>query len=696
MLMAQAQQDWNRLPGGDVINSTEYLGARLGSSVPLVLKTVPALPIDFYTTDIFRARINPRVQYPLLNTFPNIPADGFTLITPDNGFLGQAPRGPFSRLHLAEGGQTGNAEQFGYRPWQKNGITFTGNDDQGYLGQKYRDGESGFTDMVMQWSDNPGAVRADRLRFLFTSAYTGATSGMNSREGLEGMRLWPTWENRINVGIGDFYAGNLIDPVNIIDPTERLDVLDGRVRIRKLPDDPQATTPYKVMVVDATAAPSAERGVVKWVDPSVFIDPDCDWTVENNGVSGPLIGHDVYTATGSSDDCPDATDAIGVGISQPVNKLDVKHSDMDVQRDGGLRVDVETNHEGWRSGISTTIQPATGGAVLAFGTGVNSTINNVGLGQAGIADSYGVLARSNTDQNIFLRKSIGVFGDAVASAGTPTSLWGGEFIARGTGATVTEGIGVYAHTTNNSGAMGTSYGIWAEAAGATNNFAGWFQGTVFINGVAGCTAMAWTSDSSLKTNVEDVSNASELLDQVRPRTYEFLSAEHPTLNLPEGPQLGVIAQELEAVLPQLVTEVNIGAARDEEGQLIEESSPVKAVNYIGLIPLLVAGFQEQQERISILESELASCCASGGVRAVQNTGMAAALETDLRIIPNPWPTAPSCDTPWVPKERYALSSPGPMAARCWCVMRECVPPEPTATAGTPRHWRQAPTTARST
>ena len=139
------------------------------------------------------------MQYPLLNTFPNIPADGFTLITPDIGFLGQAPRGPFSRLHLAEGGTTGNAEQFGYRPWQKNGITFTGNDDQGYLGQKYRDGESGYTDMVMQWSDNPGAVRADRLRFLFTSAYTGATSGMNSREGLEGMRLWPTWENRINV-----------------------------------------------------------------------------------------------------------------------------------------------------------------------------------------------------------------------------------------------------------------------------------------------------------------------------------------------------------------------------------------------------------------------------------------------------------------------------------------------------------------
>ncbi|MBX7129975.1 MAG: hypothetical protein K1X58_11705 [Flavobacteriales bacterium] len=219
-----------------------FLGWNAGANQIVDVKNEGNQPIDFYTTDIFRARINPRVQYPLLNTFPNIPADGFTLITPDIGFLGQAPRGPFSRLHLAEGGTTGNAEQFGYRPWQKNGITFTGNDDQGCLGQKYRDGESGYTDMVMQWSDNPGAVRADRLRFLFTSAYTGATSGMNSREGLEGMRLWPTWENRINVGIGDFYAGNLIDPVNIIDPTERLDVLDGRVRIRQLPNDPEANT----------------------------------------------------------------------------------------------------------------------------------------------------------------------------------------------------------------------------------------------------------------------------------------------------------------------------------------------------------------------------------------------------------------------------------------------------------------------
>ncbi|MBS1546721.1 MAG: hypothetical protein JSU02_05015 [Bacteroidetes bacterium] len=184
--------------------ASNFLGwdANPANNFPLQIRHDGSWPIDFWTSQSFRARINPRMTYPSLNSFMNIPADGFTLITPDNGFLSQAPRGPFSRLHLAEGGQTGNAEQWGYRPWQKNGITFTGNDDQGYLGQKYRGGDPGFTDMVMQWSDNPGVARADRLRFIFTSQFhPGTSSGMNSEEGQEGMRLWPTYYRGINVCI---------------------------------------------------------------------------------------------------------------------------------------------------------------------------------------------------------------------------------------------------------------------------------------------------------------------------------------------------------------------------------------------------------------------------------------------------------------------------------------------------------------
>lgn len=218
------------------------------------LGTTDGVPINFRTDNLFRARINPRMIYPSLNSFTNIPADGFTLITPDNGILSQV-KGPFSRLHLAEGGTTGNAEELGFRPWMKNGISYTGNTDQGYIGQKYRgEGGTGETDMVIQWSDNPGNWKGDRLRFLFTSSYnSAATTGMNSREGLEGMRLYPDERDFINVGIGDFFAGG-------DDPTERLDVRTGRVRIRQLPTDPEGNSLEKYMVVDNTGVVEAFAG----------------------------------------------------------------------------------------------------------------------------------------------------------------------------------------------------------------------------------------------------------------------------------------------------------------------------------------------------------------------------------------------------------------------------------------------------
>ncbi|MBP9160300.1 MAG: hypothetical protein KBF49_05595 [Flavobacteriales bacterium] len=92
-------------------------------------------PIDFYTTNIFRMRLNKQFTYPSLNGFSSVVADGFTLLSPNASFLASAPYGPFSRLHLADG--TRDTQNFGYRPWQRNGISFTGNDDQGYIGQKF-------------------------------------------------------------------------------------------------------------------------------------------------------------------------------------------------------------------------------------------------------------------------------------------------------------------------------------------------------------------------------------------------------------------------------------------------------------------------------------------------------------------------------------------------------------------------------
>jgi len=148
---------------------------------------------------------------------------------------------PQSRLQLIDVGPNTSpnfiSSQLGFRYWMRNGVNFTGNSDQGYVGQKYAVNSAGgqladLSDMVLHWSnDLPGDLGPDRLRFLFTSSRDAAElSGSHSEEGLEAMRFTPVDEDAVNVGVGDFYAGNILFPTLVVEPTERLHVLDGRVR----------------------------------------------------------------------------------------------------------------------------------------------------------------------------------------------------------------------------------------------------------------------------------------------------------------------------------------------------------------------------------------------------------------------------------------------------------------------------------
>jgi hypothetical protein len=96
------------------------------------------------------------------------PRSGFVGISGTPGFFGTGGYGPFSRLHLAD--QDPNSEgpnhyalPWGYRTWMRNGITFTGNHDHAYIGQKYGDHDE--TDLVIHWSDDPNEIKwgTDRM-----------------------------------------------------------------------------------------------------------------------------------------------------------------------------------------------------------------------------------------------------------------------------------------------------------------------------------------------------------------------------------------------------------------------------------------------------------------------------------------------------------------------------------------------------
>jgi hypothetical protein len=114
-------------------------------------------------------------------------------------------------------------------------------------------------------------------------------------------------------------------------------------------------------------------------------------------------------------------------------------------------------------------------------------------------------------------------------------------------------------------------------------------GNLSVTGVASCTAMAWTSDVRLKTNIETLHDALSTVAKLRGTEYDFRSDEFPQQHLPKGRQYGFIAQELEQVTPELV---------------MVRPNGYKAINYIGVIPIITEAVKEQQQEIVSRDSEI--------------------------------------------------------------------------------------------
>jgi hypothetical protein len=217
----------------------------------------------------------------------------------------------------------------------------------------------------------------------------------------------------------------------------------------------------------------------------------------------------------------------------------------------------------------------------------------------------GVQGKANTniaDESIM----IGVRG--LGSNGMQN--YGGEFTATGGGCNTQGSYGVRATATGNaysyglyasaSGGCNYNYGIYSEASGA-NPLAGYFNGSVYATG-----NISWSSDRKLKNDIKPLKNAMEKLLLLKPSTYLFKTDEFSTMGLPTGQQIGLIAQELEEVFPELI--VNIPERSTEKNGIKTVLTPeIKSVQYVSLIPVLISGIQEQHaviERESTLNKQL--------------------------------------------------------------------------------------------
>ena len=512
-----------------------------------------------------------------------------------------SPNSVWARWHLVHDldatSPTATVPIFGFRPWMRNGVIGTGNSDLFYMGHKYAmtggtgAEENDNSNMVAAWGDDELPAGYGHMYDNYTFRYVGTLSAGNSAgsiEGLEIMRLRPFRRNpgdRIEgfVGIGDWVN-------NAQMPEQRLDVMNGLVRIRQLPTDLEMTGATKAMVVDAT-------GVVGWRTFPTGGGTDCRWALNNV--------NNLITATTWAGLCVGQDKFVGIGIAGPVAKLHVNHT--------------TANTTGQNFAVVGDI---VGTGASATNYGLLGGVSGTGLQQVGVlGQAQGPVNGSSVR---------GVHGTADLLSGAANA----------------EAIGVYGYANGGSNtSTASSVGVWGWALGGNPSrcWAGYFRGTVGVSGSL-LTGVGYTiSDASLKTNVDTIADGLALLASLTPKHYEYVT-NGTSFELPGGVHYGFLAQEVEATMPGLVKEFTAPAVRDTAGVVVVPEQTVKAINYIEIIPLLVEGIQTlnatvqvQQQQITQLQQDLSLCCKSGvnDGRSMNGANGFGAVETDLRIIPNP-------------------------------------------------------------
>ncbi len=195
---------------------------------------------------------------------------------------------------------------------------------------------------------------------------------------------------------------------------------------------------------------------------------------------------------------------------------------------------------------------------------------------------------------------------------------------------------------NGAGILGTGFfGIVGQATAAAG-WAGYFTYDVWMdndfyvynnsylwnldvdNDLTVYGTLTNLSDRRIKTNIQNIDGALNIINKLKPKVYDKNTelieknskVEKSKLKINQNglrntddksvrkeqerkKEFGLIAQDLELVLPELVF---------EKGTKLKglKGENLKAVNYIGLIPILTKAIQEQQEQIKSLEQRIES------------------------------------------------------------------------------------------
>ena len=246
----------------------------------------------------------------------------------------------------------------------------------------------------------------------------------------------------------------------------------------------------------------------------------------------------------------------------------------------GAKLQVQTNTK-YAGYFSTDSLYSASYAIYAKHTATGSSDTRAVKGEAKSSDGWGY-------GGDFEGGDRGV--NAIGSGGAYTGVARGLYAyASGTAGSR---YGVYGYAYNNGGT--SAYGVYGTASGATNNYGVYCSGNGVYTGT-------WTqsSDIKLKKNIKSLSGALDKIKLLEPKEYEMRREEYPSMNLSEGKQFGLIAQDLEKVFPEMV---HIISHPDNMEKGKETMLEFKGIDYISLVPVLIQAIKEQQQQIEELKS----------------------------------------------------------------------------------------------
>lgn len=109
-----------------------------------------------------------------------------------------------------------------------------------------------------------------------------------------------------------------------------------------------------------------------------------------------------------------------------------------------------------------------------------------------------------------------------------------------------------------------------------------------------------SSDKNLKNNIQQLNYGLDEIMKLQPVSYKYKN--DPKV---EKTRMGLIAQNVKPVIDNAVVEYDID--RDPEtGEITRTKNPYLGIDYVSLVPVLINGIQEQQNKIDKLESQVES------------------------------------------------------------------------------------------